>query len=158
MSTRARFVEQIAALPWRWRRGHLEVMLVTSRTNHKWLLPKGWLIEDLGPSGTAAREAFEEAGIEGLVSPQPIGSFRYFKVLNDGQRRPAQAVVFGLQVSHLRKSWPEDHQRERAWFRLDDAARSVSDPMLALFLRQLSADTFVSRASTGEDVRLAVGQ
>ena len=42
-------------------------MLVTSRETGRWVIPKGWLIRQLGPSSTAKREAYEEAGLKGRL-------------------------------------------------------------------------------------------
>lgn len=127
---------------------HPEVLLVTSRISRKWLLPKGWLINSLGPAGTAEREAYEEAGILGEVSAQPIGSFRYFKVSGRNEKRPAQAMVFGLRVTEMLNQWPEAHQRHRAWFSPSDAAEAVSEPTLAAFLRTLPEAVFCDTSRT----------
>ena len=69
---------QYAALPYRLN-GHAqpEVMLVTSRETRRWIIPKGWPHKGKTPHHSAAREAFEEAGVVGAVSKDSIGSFSY---------------------------------------------------------------------------------
>ena len=63
---------QVAALPWRTDAdGKIRILLVTSRTNGKWMLPKGWPIKGKSESEAALTEAQEEAGIDGTVSPMP---------------------------------------------------------------------------------------
>ena len=41
----------------------MEVLLVTTRQTRRWIIPKGWPIKGLKPPKSAAREAYEEAGI-----------------------------------------------------------------------------------------------
>jgi NUDIX domain len=56
---------QYAALPYRLSgRSRTEVMLVTSRGTQRWIIPKGWPQRGRAPHDSAAREAFEEAGID----------------------------------------------------------------------------------------------
>ncbi|MDB5613166.1 MAG: hypothetical protein JWQ22_819, partial [Devosia sp.] len=61
--------EQVASLPWRLDEdGKIRVLLVTSRTNGKWMLPKGWPMEGKSDPETALVETREEAGADGQVS------------------------------------------------------------------------------------------
>ncbi|UXN74919.1 hypothetical protein N8D56_08005 [Devosia sp. A8/3-2] len=52
-----------------------EILLVTSRTSRHWLLPKGWLVRGKSAMESAEIEAFEEAGVQGKIRNQPIGTF-----------------------------------------------------------------------------------
>ncbi len=61
---------QYAALPYR-DEGELRILLITSRETHRWLIPKGWPMESRNPWDSAAREALEEAGVEGSVESSP---------------------------------------------------------------------------------------
>src|SRR5262249_52170497 len=56
---------QYGALPYRLRAGSRrpQFMLITSRENQRWVIPKGWPKKGKSPHGSAAREAFEEAGV-----------------------------------------------------------------------------------------------
>jgi ADP-ribose pyrophosphatase YjhB (NUDIX family) len=45
----------------------LEILIVTTRQSRRWIVPKGWPIKRLTPSKSAAREAFEEAGVRGKI-------------------------------------------------------------------------------------------
>ena len=57
---------QYGALPYRFAAdGSLEVLIVTTRRTRRWIIPKGWPIHGLTPAKSAAREAFEEAGVRG---------------------------------------------------------------------------------------------
>src|SRR5436189_3817956 len=64
---------QYAALPYRLSGRSREVMLVTSRETRRWIIPKGWPHKGKAPHRSAAREAFEEAGVVGAVRRHPLG-------------------------------------------------------------------------------------
>lgn len=135
---------QVAALPWRTDvDGKLRVLMVTSRTNAKWMLPKGWRIAGKSDPEAVLIEAQEEAGIDGIVSPVPIGSYRYIKLFDDGSTRPAQAIVFPVRVTAERAHWDEEKQRLRKWFRPRQAAKAAFEPDLARFLGDFAAERIV---------------
>jgi 8-oxo-dGTP pyrophosphatase MutT (NUDIX family) len=131
---------QVAALPWRREQdGSIAVMLVTSRTNAKWMLPKGWPMVGRDDSQAALQEAREEAGIDGLILDKPIGSYRFIKLFDDGTTKPAQAVIYALFVTDQHSRWQEKSQRKRKWFTPAHAAEAVTEPDLARFLSNLAA-------------------
>ena len=77
---------QYAALPWRrGDDGALEVLLITSRESRRWVIPKGWPIKGLNSKKSAAREAFEEAGVLGAVGKKKLGDYHYDKRLRSGR-------------------------------------------------------------------------
>lgn len=133
------FAAQFATVPWRiGRTGTLEILLVTSRTSRHWLLPKGWLVRGKSAMESAEIEAFEEAGVQGKIRNQPIGTFAYNKILKTGEALPCRVTVFSLKVKKLLDDWPEACQRERAWFDIATAADAVYEPQLRDFLLGLS--------------------
>src|SRR6266849_9166919 len=90
---------QYAALPYRVRRKFgTEVMLVTSRETRRWIIPKGWPQKGKAPHRSAAREAFEEAGVVGAIRRRSIGSFSYEKRLKKGGLVECEVFVFALKV------------------------------------------------------------
>jgi 8-oxo-dGTP pyrophosphatase MutT (NUDIX family) len=123
---------QYAALPWRRTpAGQVEVLLITSRETRRWVIPKGWPIKGLKPRQTAAREAWEEAGVEGRTGARKIGVFDYDKRLSGGQLQPVRVEVYSLEVLGLHDEWPEAHQRERRWMPAPEAASLVDEPGLS---------------------------
>ncbi|SLN22492.1 NUDIX domain protein [Pseudoruegeria aquimaris] len=129
---------QVAALPVRWRKdGKLEILLVTSRDTGRWVLPKGWTMEGKSPWKAAAIEAEEEAGAEGKVLREPLGSFRYEKRLDDGTRVPTKVKVYPLLVEDLAERWKERGERKRKWFTAKEAARHVKEEELSALFREL---------------------
>lgn len=145
-----RRVHQIAVLPWRQDKdGKLSVLLITSRTNRKWMLPKGWPMEGKSEPQAAAIEALEEAGVEGTVSPLPIGSYHFIKLFEDGSTKPSQAVIYALEVTKQRRTWKEKGQRDKKWFKPYKAAQAVFEPDLGRFLNGLATGrVFVGHAAS----------
>ncbi|PID37095.1 MAG: NUDIX hydrolase [Rhodobacterales bacterium] len=121
---------QFGALPFRVVKGQVEVLMVTTRTTGRWILPKGWPIDGQTPAEAAATEAFEEAGVEGKAFQQPIGFYAYSKA-HEGDDLPIFVAIFPLRVKKIHADWPEKSQRKRKWMRPKKAAKLVSEPDLA---------------------------
>ena len=134
---------QIAALPWRHGSNGVLIMMITSRETRRWVIPKGWPIENLTAPAAAAREAWEEAGVEGRVDPLCLGYYSYEKILGrqskvtpDPQRSVTCLVaVYPVRVEQLLDVFPEVHQRRRKWFSPTKAARKVDERELQALLR-----------------------
>ena len=128
---------QYAALPYRpTAASGTEVMLVTSRGRQRWIIPKGWPHSGRAPCDSAAREAFEEAGVLGLVGRRSLGSFRYKKRLKKGRVAVYDVHVFPLNVARQRPQWPEKNQREIKWVLVKDAAETVQNARLREIIRR----------------------
>src|SRR3954470_6322639 len=122
---------QYAALPYRpTGSSGTEVMLVTSRGRQRWIIPKGWPHSGKAPCDTAAREAFEEAGVLGAVERRSVGSFRYKKRLKKGRVAVCDVHVFPLNVARQRQRWPEKNQREIKWVSVKEAVGVVRNRRL----------------------------
>lgn len=126
---------QYGAVCWRKVGAKLEVLLITSRDTGRWVIPKGWPISGLTPEKSAAREAFEEAGVEGRVSATCMGIYSYEKGLDTPTTGPRVCVpcvvaVYPMQVKGLRDRFPERAERRRKWFSPKKAALKVAEPAL----------------------------
>ena len=124
-------LKQCAALPYQVRDGEMRVLIITSRATKRWIVPKGWLKPDVEPHVVAAEEAFEEAGLEGQIEPQPIGSYHYIKRLHALSFVRCKVDVYPMQVTDDRSDWPEKAQRTLAWLSPTEAANRLSDRDLA---------------------------
>jgi 8-oxo-dGTP pyrophosphatase MutT (NUDIX family) len=60
----------------RLENGELEILLVSKKRSKRWGISKGRVNAALSFGETAAKEAFEEAGVIGRVSPNSVGMFR----------------------------------------------------------------------------------
>ncbi len=131
---------QIGALPWRRKRGRLEILLITSRETARWVIPKGWPMEHLIDSNAAKQEAFEEAGIDGRVSRTALGTYDYDKRLGSGEVVACAVSVYPLEVTEEHGKWPEKRQRERRWFAPDVAAWEVDEDGLKKIIREFAGE------------------
>jgi 8-oxo-dGTP pyrophosphatase MutT (NUDIX family) len=131
--------EQVAALPWRKRRGRLEILLITSRETRRWVIPKGWPMPGLIAFNAAKREAYEEAGIDGAVRRQAIGRYSYDKRAKDGSSQTCVVTVFALGVAREHRAWPERDERRRCWFAIDEAIERVNEAELRAIIRAFAA-------------------
>jgi 8-oxo-dGTP pyrophosphatase MutT (NUDIX family) len=125
---------QVGALVWRFEKGVLQILLVNSRDTGRFVIPKGWTEKKLSDPQAAANEAFEEAGITGSISQEPIGQFYYQKIIGPGFALPCVITVYALEATNELKKWPEMHQRKRYWMTLDEASTSVDEPELKLLI------------------------
>ena len=119
--------KQVAALPYRRWRGHIEVLLITSRQTKRWVIPKGWPMDGKADHHAAAQEAYEEAGIEGQISDKSIGAFNYQKRKKSGEVVDCVVMVFAMEVYRLLHVWPEKHERRRQWFSAREAIEALTD-------------------------------
>jgi 8-oxo-dGTP pyrophosphatase MutT (NUDIX family) len=130
---------QVAALVFRISdQRRLEFLLITSLGTGRAVIPKGWPMKGFRDYVAAAREAYEEAGIEGKIGHTSIGSYEYLK------RLASTFVVVSVDVYPLRaerqqKTWPERGRRELGWFTPEDAASLVNEPALSMLFRQFAS-------------------
>jgi 8-oxo-dGTP pyrophosphatase MutT (NUDIX family) len=84
----------------------------------------------------AAIEAFEEAGVEGTIGKEPIGSFQHEKKRVGAVPIRFLITVYPLQVVRCLEEWPERSERQRKWLPLEDAAQLVCADGLRQILKQ----------------------
>ena len=132
---------QYAALPWRRSAsGQVEVLLISSRETRRWVIPKGWPMKNVKSPDCAAREAFEEAGLEGERRRQKVGVVHYDKRLSTGRLQPVRVSVFALQVRRESESFPEAGQRDRLWTTAFEASVLVDEQELKLLIANFKPD------------------
>jgi 8-oxo-dGTP pyrophosphatase MutT (NUDIX family) len=133
---------QYAVLPYRFTPDPaLEILLVTTRQTKRWIIPKGWPIKGLKPAESAAREAFEEAGVRGKVGAKPIGLFSYEKLVDEkGIHVPCEVTVYPMLVKWQSKAWPEFDQRVLRWVAPAKAVALIKEEDLKTLIK-----TFANR-------------
>lgn len=128
---------QAAAVPYRVRGGQVEILLVTSRTRNRWIVPKGCIERGATPPETALEEAFEEAGVRGSLRLDPLGHYRHGR----GRRAPV-VEAYLLLVEGEADTWPERGERTRQWVPASVAASRVDVPGLRPILRRAAKAVF----------------
>ena len=123
----AYYYTQSAVVPFRVEDGQLRILIVRSSQGKHWVLPKG--IADPGRSlpESAAKEAREEAGVEGDVQQTAIGSYSCAK-----WGATCTVSVYPMQVDRMLKDdeWEESH-RGRQWVSPRVATMLLKQPELA---------------------------
>lgn len=131
--------QQFGVLPYREING-LEILLITSRETRRWIMPKGWPIRGLKPAASAAQEAYEEAGLRGLIESRSLGSYLYEKRLVEKQAIvPCEVKLYAMRVCRLETTWPEQAERERLWFSPGAAIAAVSDDGVKAIIRAFAS-------------------
>ena len=126
------YLEQSAVIPYRFREGQLEILLITSRNNKRWIIPKGIIEPNMTPEDSGAQEALEEAGVKGRVSTKLMGSYTYQK-----WGTTCRVKIFTLEVETIYIDWLEASFRKRQWFSLSEAIRLVQEEEVRKILAKL---------------------
>lgn len=113
--------------------------MITSRETKRWVIAKGNLMADLSDHQAAAQEAYEEAGVQGDICSEALGSYVYDKRFKDGRAVPCVVDVYPLEVLIQLGSWPEADQRKRQWMSTEEAAASVHELELAAMIIDFGA-------------------
>lgn len=115
------WVRQAAAIPIY----NGQVCLVTSSSGRRWVIPKGLIEPGQSAGESALQEAWEEAGVAGVLHSEPIGSYLYEKYGG-----LCHVTVFLLQVTDEWEDWPERLTRQRCWLPIDEALERIREPGL----------------------------
>jgi 8-oxo-dGTP pyrophosphatase MutT (NUDIX family) len=103
-----------------YRRAPRGIQFLMIRTGAgRWVFPKGRIEPGESASRAAAREAWEEAGVAGRITPTPTTGFRLYKRLGRGPRVSIDVTAFLLEVQEQRE--PAETDRAPTWFPPDEA-------------------------------------
>lgn len=116
------FVAQASALCFRDQAHGRELLLISSKNGNRWTFPKGTIEPGETSAEAAAREAFEEAGVEGIVAEQSLGHYFYRK-----KKRwwPRWVALHAMQVQSESRDFPEAGQRRLRWLPMEKALAEV---------------------------------
>jgi hypothetical protein len=103
------FCHQSGVIPYRVRKGNLEILLITSRRERRWIIPKG-IID---------------------VHAKLLGIYRHRK-----WGRTCTVKVYPMRVTRIYKVWDEA-DRDRAWVSLKKALKLVSNDGLRQVMKKL---------------------
>lgn len=130
----AYYYVQSGVVPYRRTDDGLEVMIIGSSKRKRWVVPKGIVTPGLTPQQSAAKEAREEAGIEGTVDGPALATFTYEK-----WGAPVTCEVFPMIVTTVldASGWEEQH-RGRTWVSPAAAVEALSRDGLKDAVRALT--------------------
>jgi len=110
------------------------ICVVSSRSGKRWVVPKGCMEPGKTAAEIALQEAWEEAGLVGVLQPEPIGSYFYEKA-----GFTCHVTVFLMTVTDMAEDWPEREVRERRWLSVPQALERLDDPGLRELIREATA-------------------
>jgi 8-oxo-dGTP pyrophosphatase MutT (NUDIX family) len=115
------------------------ILLISRKRSKKWGIPKGKVEPTLTFPETAAKEAFEEAGVIGYISPSSVGMFRARKRAANAQvQQIIEVWVYLLEVTETAPDWPERDKRAIRWVTCEAAAWQLREPVLAHLCHRLA--------------------
>ena len=109
------------------------ICMVTSRNGRRWVIPKGHVDPGHTAQDAARIEAWEEAGLIGIVDTEPIGTYQYEKY--DTTRH---VEVYVLTVIEEKDEWPEADERTREWVSVPVALHRIEEPDLRDLVRKVA--------------------
>lgn len=114
--------ERSAAIPIIMDNDGIKVVLVTTKPkeNNNWIFPKGQVELGMTAHDSAAKEAFEEAGVAGHISPTQFDEYQHNKW---GGKMCVK--VYKLEVVKIYDVWLEMQDRNRQIVTLDSAIEMV---------------------------------
>jgi phosphohistidine phosphatase len=129
----AYYYTQSSVIPWSIKNGEVEILVILSSKKKHWVVPKGIWEPGLTARESAAKEALEEAGVEGIVADTAIGSYVYPK-----WGASCTVEVYPMEVTRVLpdEEWEEAH-RGREWVSLKQAAEKLKQDELKPMLWQL---------------------
>lgn len=131
----AYYYTQSSVLPYRVRDGNLEILVIASSKKHHLVVPKGIKDPGLSAQESAAKEALEEAGVEGEVADSAVGSYTCEK-----WGATCTVAVYPMKVTRLipEEEWEERH-RGRQWLSSNKAARQLKQKELGPLVKKLES-------------------
>lgn len=122
--------QQSGVIPYRVKNGKIEVLLITTRNRRNWIIPKGNVIDGMSPAISAAKEAWEEAGVIGQVDTKELDTYKYRK-----KGKTYKVKMFLLPVETVLEDYPEVGQRQRQWVNVAQAVRRVKKASIKRMLK-----------------------
>ena len=123
---------QSGVIPFRREEGDVQILLITSRSRKRWVIPKGIVESEFSPQESAQKEAYEEAGITGKIINETIGKYTYKK-----WGGTCTVQVYLLEVDEILDDWPENYFRTREWMSVEEASKRVDEKKLKKIIQNI---------------------
>ncbi|MCF7971649.1 MAG: histidine phosphatase family protein [Methylococcaceae bacterium] len=130
------YYSQSAAIPYRIEKGELQILVISSSGNNHWGIPKGIIEPGYTAPASAALEAWEEAGVRGIISEHMIGHYQHKK-----WGGTCTVQVYPMAVTE----WVDDHEweeshRTRQWLPLKKASSVIKQKTLQAMFESLAVN------------------
>lgn len=126
---------RVGIIPFDTRDTAVAVLFVTSQTRGRWILPKGRRKPQENHIETCHREAFEEAGVKGVVLEDFPMTVVVTKQTPTG-KRVVPVTYYPFFVTEQFDDWPEKDRRQRHWALIEDVPRVAYREDLLPLIRQ----------------------
>ena len=133
MADTPNYIRQAAAIPVR----DGQICLVTSSSGKRWVIPKGMIEPGATAGQIALQEAWEEAGVVGVLHPEPVGTYLYEK-----WGGTHFVTVFLMDVTDEAAFWPESQSRQREWLNTAETLERIGDEGLREIVRVVAERLF----------------
>ena len=106
-------MEQVAAICYRYVNNSINYLLVRTHSG-RWTFPKGTVEPDEEGWLAAEREAFEEAGVTGVILRKFLTTYLHAKKAweDEGKETKVHAFLFEVKKTQI----PEEKHRNPTWF------------------------------------------
>ena len=123
---------QIGVFPYLIKRGKIQILLVTSSSGNRWIIPKGHQEPKMTPHEVAMMEAVEEGGV--------LGTLHQDLHLRCQMANGRFLQLYAMKISKLLNSWPEEHLRERRLVSVAEALELIDDVEMARAVKRMATE------------------
>ncbi|MBI9102577.1 MAG: hypothetical protein JEY99_09190 [Spirochaetales bacterium] len=118
---------QSGVIPYRIVKDKPYLYLITSVSKGRWIVPKGVLEDELSQTESAIMEAYEEAGLIGIVSGKIFDTYS-----SEKWGRVTKINLYPMKVLEAVSDWPEKEIRRRIMIPMTkrEIKARVSNPSL----------------------------
>ena len=127
------YYTQSSVIPFRLTKNGIEILVISSSKNKHFVVPKGIHDPGMTAEASAAKEAWEEAGVEGEVLTEPLGQYVY-----DKWGAECTVTVHPMRVDRMvpEAEWEERH-RGRKWVSPGEAQACLKQRELVPMVQEL---------------------
>jgi len=135
---------QVAAVCYRRQGNSIEFLLVNTNGGGKWTFPKGDPETTMSHSQAAEREAWEEAGVRGMIEPRHFHVYIHSKGVFWKSPGVQEYVIKAFLLEVEQTVTPPEAMRNPTWFSPDEARKILSKGREIKYAREMQ--TVVDRA------------
>ena len=127
-------MEKVAAVCYRVINNSIEYLLVRTGAG-RWTFPKGCVEPGEAGWSAAEREAFEEAGVKGVIFRQSLTTYLHSKKAWEGEGKESLVQAFLLEVKKTQIS--EEQYRDPTWFSFSGAEAALVEGRPSKYAEEL---------------------